>query len=221
MSSTAAHPRSRGEHCPALARALETCWLIPARAGNTLLPRQTREPNSAHPRSRGEHNRGSGSWWSTVGSSPLARGTPSGGCMESIGFRLIPARAGNTIRGLHGKHRLPAHPRSRGEHPHDFSSSSFFLGSSPLARGTHANVHPAQPPTRLIPARAGNTGGETPPCTAHPAHPRSRGEHAPSYGDGDFINGSSPLARGTPLLDTGEKGRTRLIPARAGNTRAD
>ena len=71
---------------------------------------------------------------------------------------------------------------------------------------------------RLIPARAGNTSRSI--CRGHvpPAHPRSRGEHDMV---GDFLalyGGSSPLARGTLEPDLRPGLRSRLIPARAGNT---
>ncbi len=51
------------------------------------------------------------------------------------------------------------------------------------------------------------------------AHPRSRGEHQTVVNDGFIRNGSSPLARGTPLDPIHAVKPDRLIPARAGNTR--
>ena len=52
----------------------------------------------AHPRSRGEHVSGLGVTIISLGSSPLARGTPK--LRESISAApgLIPARAGNTYK---------------------------------------------------------------------------------------------------------------------------
>ena len=114
--STAAHPRSRGEHqMPALVqlkavgssplargtlgKVPQRCLLgrlIPARAGNTLLviPRQI--TGAAHPRSRGEHYSELSSPQSEHGSSPLARGTLRLEPLLAGRVRLIPARAGNT-----------------------------------------------------------------------------------------------------------------------------
>ena len=112
-----AHPRSRGEH--ALEGALQpvptgssplargtrsgastgasTGGLIPARAGNTRPSRYRFLPERAHPRSRGEHMLPVMTRPHAQGSSPLARGTPSGqiGAEQRLG--LIPARAGNTL----------------------------------------------------------------------------------------------------------------------------
>ena len=113
-----AHPRSRREHsskvcCVSaqpgsspLARGTPDTLhekvprerLIPARAGNTWFCSSCRCAPSAHPRSRGEHvglnrmNAGS------HGSSPLARGTRHRRRLVSAPLRLIPARAGNTVR---------------------------------------------------------------------------------------------------------------------------
>ena len=93
-------------------------------------------------------------------------------------------------------------------------------GSSPLARGTPSLANANVPVNRLIPARAGNTSSSSPAQSPEPAHPRSRGEHSLPLRRLRTRSGSSPLARGTPLCPVPELGRNRLIPARAGNTRA-
>ena len=91
-----AHPRSRGEHSSSalrldmsggsspLARGTLTTWLhafnfaglIPARAGNTVFVHEAESHTGAHPRSRGEHASRAALHRVSVGSSPLARGTP-------------------------------------------------------------------------------------------------------------------------------------------------
>ena len=151
-----AHPRSRGEH-------LSTSWkgflndgssplargtfpihpnqrvanrLIPARAGNILLPVALPAPFSAHPRSRGEHSPSRPHGSGVFGSSPLARGT-SGGCVQiRTPQRLIPARAGNILESAPMWKLSAAHPRSRGEHVAALFLVMCAPGSSPLARGT-------------------------------------------------------------------------------------
>ena len=93
-------------------------------------------------------------------------------------------------------------------------------GSSPLARGALADQAAHRRVSRLIPARAGSTPRRRRPRPRRPAHPRSRGEHrqyeCPLCGTG----GSSPLARGAPVPAGGRRAAVRLIPARAGSTRA-
>ena len=175
--STAAHPRSRGEHhfthygCRrdrgssplargtlllVLADALLS-RLIPARAGNTLGIAGLPASDAAHPRSRGEH--------------PFL----------PLGV-LAPGAA---------------HPRSRGEHTGKLNASPVIFGSSPLARGTPLPSFLLDQHTRLIPARAGNTVGRCSFRLLLTAHPRSRGEHTESLSMRRIGAGSSPLARGT------------------------
>ena len=156
MDSSAAHPRSRGEHDPAelgfhqhggsspLARGTpappkhptKPRRLIPARAGNTSGHQKTSRPFTAHPRSRGEHSSTEVPSSRTSGSSPLARGTLCGDVCEICESRLIPARAGNTLWNTSGHRLSTAHPRSRGEHAGAVAAAIALAGSSPLARGT-------------------------------------------------------------------------------------
>ena len=193
---------------------------IPARAGNTSHCLQIVPAASVHPRSRGEHTTTRSCCGSTIGSSPLARGTQEGADAAHVTHRFIPARAGNTSELLEAAIEKSVHPRSRGEHIASPAVHRRSRGSSPLARGTPADAGPSRASFRFIPARAGNTSGPPPPSTDRPVHPRSRGEHA-----GDIVglasaSGSSPLARGTPG-ERGDRGRpARFIPARAGNTAA-
>ena len=71
--------------------------------------------------------------------------------------RLIPARAGNTIKLTSYRYAMTAHPRSRGEHFTRLRTRFFADGSSPLARGTLYTPIRNIFGRRLIPARAGNT----------------------------------------------------------------
>ena len=136
LLSRAAHPRSRGEHrlrfrffylfngSSPLARGTRGVAssevggvrLIPARAGNTGISENAYNELAAHPRSRGEHRMFSQTGETTLGSSPLARGTRRGNRNLGKQRRLIPARAGNTMYSLYGLTGGTAHPRSRGEH---------------------------------------------------------------------------------------------------------
>ena len=219
-SAVTAHPRSRGEHCQLLPfRSLQVgssplargtpdygvrenpcARLIPARAGNTHGGLVPGEPVSAHPRSRGEHLRTLFRMELFRGSSPLARGTPVRNLAVFIGVRLIPARAGNTRKENTKWVATAAHPRSRGEHPHTVKLTGAITGSSPLARGTLRQMSHHPRTNRLIPARAGNTDFLIIIISPSSAHPRSRGEHCVGMFPALSQSGSSPLARGTPLL---------------------
>ena len=111
-----------------------------------------------------------------------------------------------------------AHPRSRGEHRLMRCLHLMPRGSSPLARGTHGVDAAPGDHTGLIPARAGNTPSHKLCDSCGGAHPRSRGEHSPSFTPWTILSGSSPLARGTQTKIEAASGMSGLIPARAGNT---
>ena len=233
-----AHPRLCGEHSHSwlmvgcmlgsspLARgtyilnaALDLALrLIPTHAGNTLKSTLCMALTRAHPRSRGEHTPTKALRRRTWGSSPLTRGTSSVRYGRRETFRLISARAGNTVQAPEAPTGRTNHPRSHGEHLPRPRAARSRMGSSPLARGTLGVSSGARLVIGLIPARAGNTyepGFQFVPCWAHP---RSRGDHPPRLPRPSLILGSSPLARGPPaeiaqtLLNFG------LIPARAGTT---
>ena len=172
-----AHPRPCGEHDPSTAEMKEIrgsslpvrgarqdplCGgalrgLIPACAGSTNREGVIVVIHGAHPRSRREHTSGLLRAAAPVGSSPLARGTPPGYRRKRPVPGLIPARAGNTVGVDTIQGRPRAHPRSRGEHRHSAALPRCAPGSSPLARGTLAQVYQIPPGMGLIPARAGNT----------------------------------------------------------------
>ena len=233
-----------------------------------------------HPRSRGVYGPRTGARAAGWGSSPLARGLPSSVRRQSTVPGIIPARAGFTHCGRHGRNRPRDHPRSRGvyvsttacDRLHDgiiparagFTPGSarphvVRRGSSPLARGLRvdqargdaggriiparagftgvghgvlldAGDHPRSrgvylgarqhrlPPQGIIPARAGFTQGDGRHQERRRDHPRSRGVYVligRFTADG---RGSSPLARGLPLLPPLQGGRAGIIPARAGFT---
>ena len=92
----------------------------------------------------------------SFGSSPLARGT------GSSSTRPVPAPA--------------VHPRWRGEQSEIGSGGQHGLGSSPLARGTVAELGFSGGKVRFIPAGAGNRRRRQQPPERIPVHPRWRGE---------------------------------------------
>ena len=149
-------PLARGTPSPT-APARSSKRLIPARAGNTGGYAPGGRYTAAHPRSRGEHTSRESRICSTIGSSPLARGTQRPRGDRADGERLIPARAGNTAIRFKVNKVKAAHPRSRGEHCGILPDHKAPSGSSPLARGTLPEALVTIGDGRLIPARAGNT----------------------------------------------------------------
>ena len=234
----AVHPRSRGEHgtwggrsdpihgSSPLARGTRSALpagctasvFIPARAGNTQEPNSASRENSVHPRSRGEHAFDLRADLWAFGSSPLARGTRASAALRSACSRFIPARAGNTRRFALTLWPATVHPRSRGEHVQFALDRTAYLGSSPLARGTHIRHLCRRSGWRFIPARAGNTASANTGSFSPSVHPRSRGEHQTIPSSSTRSPGSSPLARGTQRGCIFRGCQYRFIPARAGNT---
>ena len=193
--------------------------LIPARAGTTSCTTKTAISTWAHPRSRGDHCLKLGHVAFTAGSSPLARGPLRPIARDTRAVGLIPARAGTTYSRGGGRVAPGAHPRSRGDHFNRHSSLNNALGSSPLARGPPygSSLTPGQP--GLIPARAGTTGWRRTLFVITRAHPRSRGDHRLNVWLTGTHWGSSPLARGPPVVAGALVNCAGLIPARAGTTR--
>ena len=91
-------------------------------------------------------------------------------------------------------------------------------GSSPLARGLLTTAENAALGAGIIPARAGFTAMNVFNRPPKKDHPRSRGVYVPCVTWGEWLQGSSPLARG--LRGAGGEGEALrgIIPARAGFT---
>ena len=214
------HPRSRGVYraslLPAraivgsspLARGLQAGEtlktlagrIIPARAGFTFRLNTLHSKFRDHPRSRGVYRALELRKDATRGSSPLARGLPKRNTHQHRTHGIIPARAGFT--------------------PQNPLISSSIRGSSPLARGLQLEARVREALNRIIPARAGFTVDDFPSRLMAADHPRSRGVYHMGSPRENGVWGSSPLARGL-RRSTGPQGSPgRIIPARAGFTRA-
>ena len=252
------HPRSRGVYrrpsgaysprpgSSPLARGLlgvdylrECCVrIIPARAGFTYGPAAAGTCRRDHPRSRGVYAAPLREPLATLGSSPLARGLPSGDCARDPRHRIIPARAGFTAPASRPHSRYADHPRSRGVYDPTTHKFPCPPGSSPLARGLLTLPQPVLIRGGIIPARAGFTlrhyffsssgEGSSPlarglhlregGCDANGIIPARAGFTWPIGSAPMWCRGSSPLARGLPLLVMCWLGRPGIIPARAGFT---
>ena len=232
------HPRSRGVYLHArihavydggsspLARGLRVgaFWpsasggIIPARAGFTSSSSSSSPLRRDHPRSRGVYMSVLTSLLNSQGSSPLARGLPPKPLPRWRLSRIIPARAGFTRRGLGGCAPCGDHPRSRGVYVCRHAVGPPGSGSSPLARGLHDGFHRIGLPAGIIPARAGFTSPCGVPHSTGLDHPRSRGVYVLMRAPPGWRVGSSPLARGLPLLGDSLVHLGGIIPARAGFT---
>ena len=171
------HPRMRGEHVrssgPPLsfagssphARGTPRCrrhdtkhvGIIPACAGNTAHSSCGFPCAWDHPRMRGEHPATLFHTFLIPGSSPHARGTPSGADADGERIGIIPACAGNTEDACVAIGQSGDHPRMRGEHRRRMRRHWAIWGSSPHARGTQRSAPSVVHELGIIPACAGNT----------------------------------------------------------------
>ena len=110
------------------------------------------------------------------------------------------------------------HPRSRGVYVTAGAQLGSVGGSSPLARGLQFCDALVNRIGRIIPARAGFTRRTHLFPSSAPDHPRSRGVYDHPRRPKRERGGSSPLARGLPILDSPRLVMRGIIPARAGFT---
>ena len=171
-----------------------------------------------HPRSRGVYAIPDERLAVVVGSSPLARGLLLVLQVILHLARIIPARAGFTLRTHLVELHAQDHPRSRGVYPPPPPGFFCGVGSSPLARGLPNHHLPVLRRIRIIPARAGFTTRRIVLALLRRDHPRSRGVYASSSTTGTSSRGSSPLARGLRAGLASTRAGRRIIPARAGFT---
>ena len=213
-------PLARGLRAPGLLLVLGA-RIIPARAGFTILVRNSVTRPRDHPRSRGVYRVFESDSVTTAGSSPLARGLPAVLPEADGGRRIIPARAGFTLTSPPIRCLLSDHPRSRGVYAAVLLACWSYGGSSPLARGLPAVRARGRRVSRIIPARAGFTTSRAWPRAPSEDHPRSRGVYFLSVSQRRVIAGSSPLARGLQVAQNTDLRLERIIPARAGFTYSD
>ena len=212
-------PRVRGKRL-AVADRLLTNRIIPARAGQTKTLLPTFCPHSDHPRACGANCPAGKSRGCVYGSSPRVRGkrTPNNAAI-SCG-RIIPARAGQTDGAVRPPRRCPDHPRACGANGHTVVQQFFVIGSSPRVRGKPVQRGVHQRVSRIIPARAGQTPRPSVRLPLPPDHPRACGANQPVRRDDGLRPGSSPRVRGKPHAVSGFAFASRIIPARAGQTKS-
>ena len=151
--------RLRGEDAPAPG------GIIPACAGSTGPTRPSMSSCRDHPRMRGEHVVPRSTSYAAKGSSPHARGALLHDPEGRPHFGIIPACAGSTPTTAASARTSGDHPRMRGEHPPGTSVMTWYLGSSPHARGAPIDAPDDVVTEGIIPACAGSTwdcGSRTP-----------------------------------------------------------
>ena len=191
-------PRMRGT-LSLILPPISLTGIIPAYAGNTIIPPPLCFRQRDHPRVCGEHIPQMPCVTHGAGSSPRMRGTRIRLLESARTLGIIPAYAGNT--DIEAIKQLVAgdHPRVCGEHFWLMVLSVPLPGSSPRMRGTLAYFKVERRYYGIIPAYAGNTHQSPTAHVAERDHPRVCGEHIPTAGGIEIVVG--------------------IIPAYAGNTR--
>ena len=174
-NTTGSSPRGRGT---ALARACRRLKIrfIPAWAGNRSEREARTTSLSVHPRVGGEQARVDFGDCATGGSSPRGRGTGRSHPLSAVGWRFIPAWAGNRGAPQRGRARSAVHPRVGGEQGSKIYRKYGTTGSSPRGRGTGIEAPASGAHGRFIPAWAGNRCSSCWPQRWPPVHPRVGGE---------------------------------------------
>ena len=173
-----------------------------------------------HPRACGANSDGHRGEWGPDGSSPRVRGKPVPSVVSTERIRIIPARAGQTMRGAGQRLHPSDHPRACGANPFSGLAVALIAGSSPRVRGKQERAGLAGVLVRIIPARAGQTEKTNRPAAQSPDHPRACGANLPFHARQRLHAGSSPRVRGKPARPARAPPPVRIIPARAGQTTA-
>ena len=234
------HPRSRGVYLrgPDVARTVagssplarglpavafgaeDSAGIIPARTGFTRCSRCFCRFQWDHPRSRGVYCLLSSTGAHCLGSSPLARGLHRVAAQPGRHKRIIPARAGFTRDRRVTVSASWDHPRSRGVYGLGVVAGVGQGGSSPLARGLRDSGDIDGFLSGIIPARAGFTWGGSVRPAAWRIIPARAGFTLYSNTGACGSGGSSPLARGLPVISAAIGVPFGIIPARAGFTQS-
>ena len=149
------------------------------------------------------------------------RGTPNAPAWTGARGGIIPAHAGNTVNCRPPEPMDRDHPRACGEHVVERRSRRGFKGSSPRMRGTPTMTANITHPYGIIPAHAGNTSSTWLRAQTRRDHPRACGEHDYRRNIPVAERGSSPRMRGTLFEGFDSFRQTGIIPAHAGNTKAN
>ena len=192
--------------------------IIPARAGQTTIPRAERFPKTDHPRACGANAVGCPRCRGVRGSSPRVRGKPHGLAIPGVQVRIIPARAGQTSPPIMVYGWPTDHPRACGANWSMPDKYRGGFGSSPRVRGKPWRMSSSSPHSRIIPARAGQTDVRSVAQAVHADHPRACGANEPFHLSVPVVSGSSPRVRGKRLPVVVRAHSPRIIPARAGQT---
>ena len=139
--------------------------IIPADAGSTVSTGSSPSLLQDHPRGCGEHLLRRQLRGRQKGSSPRMRGALVQQALSTDKGGIIPADAGSTRSPSASCSSARDHPRGCGEHHAGGGRGRRAAGSSPRMRGALSHLRGPAQRARIIPADAGSTNSNLPPCT--------------------------------------------------------
>ena len=233
--STGLSPRVRGNR----AWTIDEAWQqgsIPACAGEPISGSSAECGQGVYPRVCGGTDTCDNGGGGLAGLSPRVRGNRDAGGWRRTGERSIPACAGEPGAGNRPRRRTKVYPRVCGGTTPSLLSEIETDGLSPRVRGNRLFAAMGIPPTRSIPACAGEPApppAAAPPLWVYPRvcggtdwtapapppstglSPRVRGNHPPHTAP-RATPGLSPRVRGNRLTSSNPATGRRSIPACAG-----
>ena len=192
------HPRACGANFLRRSVGADGHGSSPRVRGKRTGRHQETDRRPDHPRACGANSRFGSAAYRLAGSSPRVRGKHGSGRRFPGGVRIIPARAGQTLRRGQWHRHDADHPRACGA-----NGLSLLL----------TNVFPW-----IIPARAGQTATANSNLAQATDHTRACGANSTTTGADSWNNGSSPRVRGKHAGGRNIRVIARIIPARAEQT---
>ncbi len=197
----ASSPHARGSSQPCLSPA-RTEGVVPARAGIFLMSCRRLPSRRSRPRTRGDLPGYPARRPTGIQSSPHARGSSPVPRGRHRDRDVVPARAGIFPRGTTRMASGGGRPRTRGDLPDAPWAEKTHVQSSPHARGSSHRAGTLAGRTRVVPARAGIFLGFGGPRRPARCRPRTRGDLPPVHGGAQYVQRSSPHARGSSPCGT-------------------
>ena len=198
LDASGSSPRMRGKLFRVLIR-IDNRRIIPAHAGQTIVPRYPQTTFPDHPRACGANSVIAIDAIVVPGSSPRMRGKLRGVTRGENGERIIPAHAGQTPPNSPLVVFHPDHPRACGANRLISVAAACRDGSSPRMRGKPGTFKEALDGVRIIPAHAGQTNVGDAAAKSPSDHPRACGANCRCCNMFCTVNGSSPRMRGKRL----------------------
>ncbi len=189
---------------------------IPAFTGEPVVQVYHTALPPVHPRFHGGASNPYALASALTGPSPLSRGSRLNGLAHDEHEGSIPAFTGEPACRRSVGRGCAVHPRFHGGAVMVMLPVPSDAGPSPLSRGSHRGPPPRAPPRRSIPAFTGEPRFRLPTRGADQVHPRFHGGARNNGPRAKYLEGPSPLSRGSHAFRPTDRGAAWSIPAFTG-----